>query len=453
MTTNPHASPADPWGGPDEADPEGLTAPDRPASLRRTVAERLRTPGPWGGDGLLALFVFGAQIGMALHGDGPRGGDAPMRAITDPVLIANHDGPELFDFAVMAALSLPLAWRRTQPVAVFGFLLGVVVLRPPRDLSALVIAALLIGGYTVAAHHRRRSTAVVVFVVSSLLLAVKFPGGSGPPGMMVFVIMGLLWVGGRNISNWRARAGALHGRALRAERERELAVAQERARIARELHDVVSHNVSVMVIQSGAARKILGTDPEAATEALRAVEASGRETMAELRQLLGVLNGPSGDGPIEGLPGEPVGTDDEYAPPLAPQPDLARLPALVERVRGAGQDIRLRVTGDPRPLPPGLELTGYRIVQEALTNALRYAPGAATSVRVRYDADSLHLDVTDDGAPDAHRGEPQGAGRGLIGLQERVARHGGHLQAGPRPTGGFRVRASIPFATTTGGAL
>ncbi len=213
------------------------------------------------------------------------------------------------------------------------------------------------------------------------------------------------------------------------------AVSAERDRIARELHDIVSHNVSLMIIQAGAVRQIVRGAPQDATDALQAVESSGREAMTELRTLLGLLSsGGSGE-------------DD-----LTPQPGMSRLDELVDRVAFAGLPVELTVEGQPRPLPPGIDLTAYRVIQEALTNALKHAPGARAEVHVRYTDRHLRLEIlntgpsvlTGEAAPQTPR-SAQTEGRGLLGLRERVAAFGGHLDARRRLGGGFRVRARIPL--------
>ena len=236
----------------------------------------------------------------------------------------------------------------------------------------------------------------------------------------------------------RAFAEALEERGWLLERERESAaqgaVGAERARIARELHDIVSHNVSLMVVQAGAARRVLDAEPGQAAEALLAVEAAGRDTMTELRHLLGVL-APPADG---AEPGE-----------LSPQPSLSRLSPLVDRIAFAGLPVEVRISGEPRPLPSGVDLTAYRIIQEALTNALKHGDGSKAEVLVRYTDHYLRVEVVNSGpsvlagdrpAPD----DPQD-GRGLLGLRQRVRVFGGDLDARRRLGGGFRVRARIPL--------
>jgi signal transduction histidine kinase len=235
----------------------------------------------------------------------------------------------------------------------------------------------------------------------------------------------------------RAFVKALEERGWLLERERETAaqnaVGAERARIARELHDIVSHNVSVMVVQAGAARRVLAREPAEAAAALRAVEDAGREAMTELRHLLGVLAPPAD------------GRDDDD---LSPQPGLSRLSPLIDRVAFAGLPVEVRISGEPRPLPSGVDLTAYRIIQEALTNALKHGDGRKAEVTVRYADHALRVEVLNSGPSVLSGGQPppaDGPGRGLLGLRERVAVLGGDLDARRRLGGGFRVRAKIPL--------
>ena len=232
-----------------------------------------------------------------------------------------------------------------------------------------------------------------------------------------------------------AHVKALEERGWLLERERETAaqnaVGAERARIARELHDIVSHNVSVMVVQAGAARRVLAMRPEEAAAALHAVEDAGREAMTELRHLLGLLAPPAD------------GHDD-----LSPQPGLSRLSPLIDRVAFAGLPVDVRISGEPRPLPSSVDLTAYRVIQEALTNALKHGDGRKAEVTVRYTDHHLRVEVLNSGPSVLSGGQPppaDGPGRGLLGLQERVAVLGGDLDARRRLGGGFRVRAKIPL--------
>jgi signal transduction histidine kinase len=246
----------------------------------------------------------------------------------------------------------------------------------------------------------------------------------------------------------RRYRAAIEERGWLLEREREsaarTAVDAERARIAAELHDIVSHNVSLMVVQAGAAREVLATMPDEAEAALRAVESAGRTAMTELRHLLGLL------APAQNGDDEPYGGD------LAPQPGLSRLSPLIDRIAFAGLPVEVRISGEPRPLPTGIDVTAYRIIQEALTNALKHGDGTKAEVTVRYAEHYLRVEVLNSGpsvlSGDASRPRSRpvadpahGAGRGLLGLRERVAVYGGDLDARRRLGGGYRVRARIPL--------
>ena len=246
------------------------------------------------------------------------------------------------------------------------------------------------------------------------------------------------WLGAALARSRRLHRAAIEERSWLLERERQSAagsaVQAERARIAHELHDIVSHNVSLMVVQAGAARDVLATMPGEAAKALLAIENAGRDTMTELRHLLGLL-APSAGG-------------DE----LDPQPGLGRLSTLVDRISFAGLPVEVRISGERRPLPPGIDATAYRIVQEALTNALKHGNRDKAEVSIRYAERSLRVEVLNGGpsvlaggAPPPATGHGDGTGRGLLGLRERVAVYGGHLDARRRLGGGYRVRARIPL--------
>jgi signal transduction histidine kinase len=273
--------------------------------------------------------------------------------------------------------------------------------------------------------------------------------------------VGLTVAGGSAVLLARARRRyrrVLEDRGWLLEREREAAartaVAAERARIARELHDIVSHKVSLMVVQASAAREVLATLPDEAETALRAVEGAGRDAMAELRHLLGLLApSPNGDDDDQD---ERYGEGDLSG--LAPQPSLSHLGTLVDRIAFAGLPVEVRMSGEPRRLAPGVDVTAYRIIQEALTNALKYGDGGKAGVTVRYADRSLRVEVLNSGPSvltagnrstharsDARKRQGDGAGRGLIGLRERVAVYGGHFDARRRIGGGYRVRARIPL--------
>ena len=254
------------------------------------------------------------------------------------------------------------------------------------------------------------------------------------------------WLAVALVRGRRRHRRALEERGWLLEREREAAartaVDAERARIARELHDIVSHNVSLMIVQAAAAREVLTTLPEEAERALAAVEGAGRDTMTELRHLLGLLAPPADGGPAPGS------RTAEPNPGLAPQPSLSRLSPLIDRIAFAGLPVDVRISGEPRPLPSGIDVTAYRIVQEALTNALKHAAGGKAEVTIRYAERSLRVEVLNTGQSVLTGGVSvrpgDGAGRGLLGLRQRVAVYGGDLDARRRLGGGYRVRARIP---------
>ena len=235
------------------------------------------------------------------------------------------------------------------------------------------------------------------------------------------------WLAGFFLSSRSRQTEELRERAERLELERELnaraAVAEERARIARELHDIVGHSVSVMTVQASAVRRLLREDQEREREALQTVEDTGRAALAEMRRLVGVLRRP------------------EEAPALVPQPSLEYVDKLVEQTREAGLDTKLQLEGTPAKLPQGIDLTAYRFVQEGLTNAIKHANAKHAEVLVRYDNGSVELVVRDDGTGD---GDGGGSGHGLVGIRERVAVYGGELHAGPRAEGGYELRARLP---------
>ena len=275
--------------------------------------------------------------------------------------------------------------------------------------------------------------------------------------MLIFIPIMIV---GDAVHRWARRAGDSGARLRQAQAEHEAAtrraLALERARLASELHDVVTHNVSVMVVQAGAARRVLSADPAEAIKALRAVESSGRTAMTELRHLLGLLSPPPGTEDAGGPAGQPAAPLDAGSSPrgaagLAPQPGLDELREMVGRVVTAGLPVELHITGTPRDLPPGLGLAVFRVVQEALTNVIKHAGKPQTEVRLTYEPAALVVEVADDGRPIPAAGPapdaaacPRGAGMGLLGLRERVALYGGELAAGPRPGGGWLVQARIP---------
>lgn len=366
--------------------------------------------------------------------------------VTVPVEI---EGVRLRDTDALAVLLvalsfLPLALRRRYPVPVLVAAavpaMSVELLRYPVGTGGIGV---LVALYTVAAYCPgwRSIAALVGTLVASAFVLVAIPLPIGIVDIIAnAVVFGTAWVIGRNIGIRRAYTRSLEERAQALERDRDAAqaaaVQAERRRIARELHDVVAHHVSVMVVQAAAARRVLSNNPDRAEEALAVIEATGRDALVEMRRLLQVLR----------VAGDPAGD-------LTPQPGVDQLPALVGLVREAGLDVELAVEGTARPLAAGTDLSAYRIVQEALTNALKHAGPARARVLLRYDPADLAIQVTDDGRGSAaHLNGASvghdGAGHGLLGMRERVSVYGGQLSAGPRAGGGFEVYTRLPLAAT-----
>ncbi|MFD5465766.1 sensor histidine kinase [Kitasatospora sp. NPDC127059] len=339
-------------------------------------------------------------------------------------------------------LPLPLVLRRRHPLAVLWTVLpaALLVRGQSEDIAYSAGVAVIVAAYSAAGYGRRTAALPVSLAAATAALVVLFDSAKLPhfPNSVVAVLVLVpVFAVAYELRMWRRRVEQGRERLSALEREQltalDRAVELERARIARELHDVVTHNVSMMTIQAGAARKILDTAPDKAREAMAAVESGGRAAMTELRHVMGLLTIDSG-----------AGEDPAADADLSPQPGLGRLDALVEGVRRAGLPVELTVSGQRRTVPPGVELAAYRVVQEALTNTVKHAGGADAAVTVDYAADHLRVEVTDTG------GRPTGAaatgnGRGLLGLRERLAVYGGTLHTGPRPRGGYRVTASIPL--------
>jgi signal transduction histidine kinase len=330
---------------------------------------------------------------------------------------------------VLLAGTLPLGWRRRRPLAALTVISasGVVAVAADDALSggAEPFLAWLLAVYASAAYADRRravaGAAVATGVVAAWHLSqlLRDEPITDLPGL--WLLIAATWLVGR-VVRWKTMDAA------RLEREsqqgRQAAASAERSRIARELHDVVAHSVSVMVVQAQAAQRVLEGDQASARESLDTIEHTGRQALVELRRLLGMLRA----------------SDDELA--TAPQPSLRHLDQLVASVRDAGLPVELRLEGDERPLPPGVDLSAYRIVQEALTNALKYAGPARARVVVRYGSDEIELEVSDDGVGPA---PASGNGHGLAGMRERIAVYGGTLESGARVGGGYSIRARLPL--------
>ena len=378
-------------------------------------------------DGVLAAALLLAGIG-------------PVVARGDLLLV-----PVLFGLAV------PVVFRRANPIGSYATAVvagGIQVafgLRPVvTDLAILILL------YTLAAYWSRRVSVwgLAVCLAGSAIGVARWWSVAAPaqdvPGRLaaeavLFAGPALLaWVLGDSMRYRRAYYASLEDRAARLERERDaqarVAAVAERARIARELHDVIAHNVSVMVVQADGASYALATDPGRAKEALAAISATGRQALAEMRRMLGVLR-----------------REEEGPPELrAPQPGIGELGELLDQARMAGLPVSFTVEGVPQPLPGGVALAAYRIVQESLTNTRKHAgPVASASVVLRYSDAALVLAISDDGRGAA---APDGAGHGLTGMRERVAVYGGSVVAGPRPGGGFEVVATLPLTPVQAGA-
>jgi signal transduction histidine kinase len=328
-------------------------------------------------------------------------------------------------------IALPLVIRRRFPLAVFWLVILATLAMREYDTSVTMFAAYALVAYTAAAYSPYRGLALTSVLAGSIVMADVYQGAitNLPKSTAAFIVLFPLAVAGCLLRGLRERIAASHERERALEREKTLAtrraVEEERARIARELHDVITHNVSVMLVQAGAARKVLRRAPDDATSALLSVESAGRAAMAELRQAMGLL-APNGEAQ------------------LAPQPGLGELERLVALMQETGMRVSVSTTGEPQDLPPGKDLAAYRVVQESLTNAAKHAAGSVTRVRLDYQPHELVVEV----ANNAGRATPaatEGNGRGLIGLRERLAACGGEIQTGLRLDGGFRVRATIPL--------
>jgi signal transduction histidine kinase len=340
--------------------------------------------------------------------------------------------------ALLALTTLPLAWRRSHPAHVAAAIaFGAVAYEAMDQPDTVNAIAGLVAVYSASAWGSRsvsRVAAAVTAVALTAILALNLDDTATWVDLVGnYAIFATAWVLGDNVRQRRERLRSLEERAVLAEMNREeearRAVAAERTRIARELHDVVAHSVSVMVVQAGAARRVLERDPAQAAEAMASIEAVGRQSLNEMRRLLGVLR-----------------RDDDRSFGRVPQPSIRHVDALVEQTREAGLAVELVVEGDPKPLAPGVDLSAYRIVQEALTNTLKHAgPGVIAEVRLCFADSVLELVVSDDGRGSDRDRDDDHAGHGLVGMQERVTLFGGELHAGNRAGGGFVVRARLPL--------
>jgi signal transduction histidine kinase len=333
-------------------------------------------------------------------------------------------GPKPFNALLVACVALALVWRRSRPLAVLAVAVAVTALQAATygsAQSATSFFVIVVAVYSAAAHARHAAAALALTAVGVAAHDL------GDPQIKTFAdavydstMLGLVVLVGLAMRARQART-----RTIVAEQKTRTraAVEEERRRIARELHDIISHSLGVLVLQAGAAERVLDRDPEHAKQTLRSIRTTGQEAIAEMGTLLALVRG---DG----------------HPSREPQPTLADLDRLVETMQEAGLRVALAIEGEQRELPAAVELSAYRIVQEALTNAAKHARGANVRALVRYDAETVEIEVSDNGH---NRSEAAGSRRGLAGIGERVAIFGGRFEAGPRPEGGWSVRAALPL--------
>ena len=375
-------------------------------------------------DILVALFVVIALVELVLRHDSP---NAPQTTYW-------------FVIPAIVVLALPALARRGHPfaaaasfwllAAALSFVDGRLVTFPIGVFFLGMAAAFLLGDLRDA---RRAWSGLVITVGGATIIVYNQPSHTAGTFVFIPVLFGISWLAGFALRSRGQQTEAAEARAARAEAEREaaarLAVAEERARIARELHDVVAHSVSVMVLQVGAVRHKLPPELSEDADALRVVERTGRNALAEMRRLLSAMRR-DGDG-VE----------------LSPQPGLDHVDALLGEVRRSGLPVELNVEGEQFPLPRALDLSAYRIVQEGLTNALKHSRATQAGVTLHYAADELRIEVRDDGSGAAGS---DGLGHGLVGIRERVKIYGGQMSAGPAPEGGFVLDARLPLGREGG---
>jgi signal transduction histidine kinase len=374
------------------------------------LVARLRREESWALDVLIALGFYAL-------------------AVVEITTVEAREGPVALNLLVLAMAAVAVGWRRRAPLASLGGVYAAAVLLSavltPVDGLVTGTVMLIVPSYSVAAWaDRRRAIAGLVVAVAAAAAVNALHGNGVSDYTFTSLAISVSWFAGRAIRGRRLLAAALAEKARRLEAEREdrarLAVADERTRIARELHAVVANSVSAMVVQAEGAQHTLD-DPDQAEPAIAAIERQGREALTEMRRILGVLR-------REGEEAE-----------LAPQPGIAQLGELVERGRADGLDIDLRVEGEPWPLAAGVDLTGYRILQGALANLREHAPDSRAGVVVRYREDDVELELYDDGPTEGRGVEEVGAV-----MRERVEMYGGKLRWGPRAGGGYEVRARLP---------
>ncbi len=351
-----------------------------------------------------------------------------------------HHGP--LTLLAAAASCATVAWRRRVPAAATAVAVVSITAagvgshgaHTTIEPIAAVLDYYMLGRLSIQRGRPKVDAVLLVAAVAVIVIV------GGNPGVVEVAtqwtpFVGVPFAAGRAVGSRAALTRELQANAQRLEREQQErarhAAAEERNRIARELHDVVAHGVSVMVIQTQAARRVAVTDREAARDALSSVQSCGRDALMEMRRMIGVLR--HGDEELAG----------------ATAPALSQLGALITRARAAGLPVELRIDGEARELSPGLDLVAFRVVQEALTNAIKHAGPARALVRVTFTTGALELDISDTGrGPALADGDTDATGQGLVGMRERLVLYGGELQAGRARGGGFRVRARIPLPET-----
>jgi signal transduction histidine kinase len=358
-------------------------------------------------------------------------GGVGLFAVGDAVFSADWPAPTAWSAVVAAAASAFLLVRRVRPLVALTGALGVLAvselaLGHYQAWGAVLIA--LMATYGAAAYGRNVPFTVTVLVAFAAVMGLGEPAGRAAADLLwTLVALSLPLAVGLTVRRSRSREAHARRRSEEGEWDRALqvaaAVAGERRRIARELHDIISHALGVMVLQAGAADQALDREPVKARQAVRAIRATGLDAIGETGRLVGLLR------------------DDDGAPAMAPQPTLADIDRLVAAACADGVDVQVRIAGEARPLGPAVELNAYRVVQEGLTNALKHAPHSTITITITYRADDLLVEVSNDGGA---TGPGPGSGFGLAGLRERVAIFGGRLEAGRRPAGGWTVSASFP---------
>lgn len=401
--------------------------------------------------------VVGPGPGVPRLPELPRPPDVPT-VVPDPhMILQSAPQPAVWLIVLGALTALPLAVRRRWPLSAFTAVLASSLIfhtltadswsshGVDDPASPFTFVSTVLAAYAAALYSPYRRRAVGTLATGGVLLLIArhqaLPAIS--PSFAPFMLLLPLGLAANTVHIWRQRMRTMKTEQAAAT---QLAVEHERARIARELHDVVTHNVSMMTVQAGAARTVLDKEPELAREALLAVESAGRAAMAELRHVMGLLSMTTEPPGAPGSPGT-SGPGAASGAELAPQPGIGQVGALADRVRGTGMAVAFTVTGTPVPLPAGVDLAAYRVAQEALTNTVKHASGASVTVSVAYCPGEVRVEVADTGGAPSPAASA-GNGRGLMGLRERLAVYGGTLDAGRRISGGYRVRAVIPVGDT-----